>query len=111
MDRKRTGHQRNALPFVEATTKLQHMALHTAMIGGIQVPGFRYVVYGPKRCYVSTHRTKRAANRSLAEDARRCMKAGTPSDAQVYRWREGWVPLTREEVNAELVEPPEDSEE
>jgi hypothetical protein len=37
------------------------MALHTAMIDGVQVPGFRYVVYGAKRGYVSTHRTKRAA--------------------------------------------------
>jgi hypothetical protein len=80
------------------------MPLHTAMIGGVQVPGFRYVVYGPKRGHVSTHRTKRAAFRSLAEDARRCMKAGTPSDAQVYRWRNGWVPEGQQEINVELVE-------
>jgi DNA-binding transcriptional regulator PaaX len=60
------------------------------MIGGVQVPGFRYVVYGTKRGQVSTHRTKRAAFRSLAEDARKCMKEEKPSDAQVYRWREKW---------------------
>jgi hypothetical protein len=69
------------------------------------VPGFRYVVYGPRRGYVSTHRTKRAASRSLAEDARRCLKGGTPSDAQVYRWRDGWE-LVGGEVDVELAEPP-----
>ncbi|MBA4067302.1 MAG: hypothetical protein C0501_27060 [Isosphaera sp.] len=72
------------------------------MIGGVQVPGFRYVVYGPHRGSVSTHRTKRAALRALAEDARRCMAAGTPADAEVYRWRDGWVPIDPE-VNVELV--------
>ena len=66
------------------------MPLHSAMIGGVQVPGFRYVVYGLNRGYVSTHQTKRAALRSLAEDARKCMRDGKPSDAQVYRWRDGW---------------------
>lgn len=79
------------------------MALHTAMIDGVQVPGFRYVVYGTKRGYVSTHRTKRAALRSLAEDARLRMRAGTPSDAVVYRWRDGWVQLGHE-INVELAE-------
>ena len=85
------------------------MPLHTAMIGGVQVPGFRYVVYGPTRGYVSTHRTKRAALRSLAEDARTCMRGGNPSDALVYRWRDRWEPLGQEadEVNVELVEPPD----
>ncbi|HEX4610609.1 MAG TPA: hypothetical protein VH092_20635 [Urbifossiella sp.] len=83
------------------------MALHTAMIGGIQVPGFRYVVYGRERGYVSTHRTKRAAEQSLAQDARLRMRAGTPSDALVYRWGDGWV-VVGPEVNVELVEVPED---
>lgn len=46
------------------------MALHSAMIGGVQVSGFRYVVFGAKRELVSTHRTKKAALRALAEDAR-----------------------------------------
>lgn len=85
------------------------MSLHSAMIGGVQVPGFRYVVYGPARGYVSTHRTKRAALRSLAEDARGRMQAGTPSDAQVYHWQKGWVLVGQEgfaQVNVELVEPP-----
>lgn len=60
------------------------------MISGVQVPGFRYVVYGQTRGFVSTHRTKRAALRSLAEDAR-LMKEGQASDALVYFWRGGWV--------------------
>lgn len=81
------------------------MALHTAMIGGVQVPGFRYVVYGATRGYVSTHRTKRAAERSLADDARKSMRAGTPSDALIYRWRDGWELLARE-LDVELVEVP-----
>ena len=72
------------------------MPLHTAMIGRVQVPGFRYVVYGAKCGYVSTHRTKRAAERSLAEDARVCMRAGRPSDAVIYRWRDGWVQIGQE---------------
>ncbi len=67
------------------------MPLHSAMIGGVQVPGFRYVVYGQTRGFVSTHRTKRAALRSLAKDARRRMKEGQASDALVYFWRGGWV--------------------
>jgi hypothetical protein len=67
------------------------MAMHTAMIDGIQVPGNRYLVYGKKRGWVSAHRTKRAANRALLEDSRKGMADGTPSDAQVYQWREGWV--------------------
>jgi hypothetical protein len=83
------------------------MALHSAMIGGVQVPGFRYVVYGPKRGYVSTHRTKKAALRALAEDARARMRSGDPSDADVYRWRDGaWV-LIGSEVNVELIDAPE----
>ena len=68
------------------------MPLHSSMIGGVQVAGFRYVVYGPKRGAVSTHRTKRAAFRSLAEDSRERMRLNSPSDAQVYFWacgREG----------------------
>jgi hypothetical protein len=84
------------------------MALHTAMSDGVQVAGFRYVVYGTKRGLVSTHRTKRAAERSLAEDARRCTRAGTPSDALVYRWRDGWF-LEGREYDVELVELPETS--
>jgi hypothetical protein len=79
------------------------MALHTGMIGGVQVPGFRYVVYGARRGYVSTHLTKRAAERSLAEDARTCMRAATPSDAVVYRWLDGWVQVSQE-INVELVD-------
>lgn len=76
------------------------------MIGGVQVPGYRYVIYGPKRGYVSTHRTKAAANRALAEDARARMRTGTPSDAQIYRWRDhGWV-LEDVELDVELVEDP-----
>jgi hypothetical protein len=82
------------------------VALHTAMIAGVQVPGFRYVVFGLKRGYVSTHRTKRAALRSLAEDARTRMKAGQPSDAQVYRWRDGWV-LVNQELDAEPISQPD----
>jgi hypothetical protein len=79
------------------------MALHTAMIDGVQVPGYRYVVYGAKRGYVSTHRTKRAAERSLAEDARARIHSGGSSDALVYRWRDGWVQLGQE-INVELVD-------
>lgn len=84
------------------------MALRTAIIHGVQVPGFCYVVYGEKRGYVSTHRTKRAAERSLAEDARKCMNAGNPSDALIYRWRDGWI-LVGQEFDVELVELPEES--
>lgn len=67
------------------------MPLHSAMISGVQVAGVRYAVYGLTRGFVSTHRTKRAAFRSLAEDSRRRMKEGQPSDALVYFWRDGWV--------------------
>jgi hypothetical protein len=76
------------------------------MIGGVQVAGFRYVVYGPKRGLVSTHRTKRAALRSLAEDARERMRLSSPSDAQVYFWRasaRAWE-LVGVESDVELVE-------
>lgn len=83
------------------------MALHTAMINGVQVPGSRYVIYGPKRGYVSTHRTKRAALRALAEDARQCMRAGQPSDAQVYRWRDGWHLVGQETTPSEENAPAE----
>lgn len=82
------------------------MPLHSAMIGGVQVAGFRYVVYGPKRGFVSTHRTKRAAVRSLAEDARERMRLLSPSDAQVYFWRaavRAWE-LVGTECDVELVE-------
>lgn len=82
------------------------MAQHTAMIDGVQVPGLRYVIYGKRRGYVSTHRTKRAAYRSLVEDSRKGMREGSPSDAQVYRWRDGWVPEGQQEVDVELVTPP-----
>src|SRR5690348_15157674 len=82
------------------------VALHSSMIGGVQVAGFRYVVYGPGRGLVSTHRTKRAAFRSLAQDARARMAEGRPSDAQVYRWRDGWV-VVGQEVDVELVELPQ----
>ena len=81
------------------------MALHTAMIDGVQVPGFRYVVYGVWRGYVSTHRTRRAAERSLAEDARDRMRAGAPSDAMIYCWRDGWEAVGLE-VDVELVDEP-----
>jgi hypothetical protein len=80
------------------------MPLHSSMIGGVQVPGFRYVVYGPKRGYVSTHRTKKAAQRSLSEDVRKCITSGTPSDAEVYRWRDDEWELVGPEVDVELVE-------
>jgi hypothetical protein len=83
------------------------MALHSSMIHGVQVPGFRYVVFGEKRGYISTHRTKRAANRSLAEDARKCMIAGTPSDAMIYRWRDCWVWI-EEPFDVELVKMPDE---
>ena len=83
------------------------MALHTAMIGGVEVPGFRYVVYGPKRGYVSTHRTKAAAFRSWAEAARARMRAGGPSDAEVYRWPDGGWELVGPEVTVELADPSE----
>ncbi|HJZ54758.1 MAG TPA: hypothetical protein VKE74_07345 [Gemmataceae bacterium] len=54
--------------------------------------GARYVVYGPTRGLVSSHRTKRAALRVLAEDSRSRMRAGSPSDGEVYQWRDGgWV--------------------
>ena len=82
------------------------MPLRSAMIGGVQVAGFRYVVYGTKRGFVSTHRTKRAALRSLAEDARTQMRQGEPSDALVYFWRaalSGWE-LVGEASEVELVE-------
>jgi hypothetical protein len=76
------------------------------MIDGVQVPGGRYVVYGKRRGYVSTHRTKRAAYRALVEDSKKGMRAGTPSDAQVYRWRDRWVPEWQQVVDVELVTPP-----
>jgi len=82
------------------------MPLHSAMIGGVQVAGFRYIVYGPKRGVVSTHRTKKAAFRSLAEDARERMRLLAPSDAQVYFWRaslRAWE-LVGVECDVELVE-------
>ena len=55
---------------------------------------------------VSTHRTKRAAFRSLAEDARERMQLLSPSDAQVYFWRasfRAWE-LVGVECDVELVE-------
>jgi hypothetical protein len=82
------------------------MPLHSGMIGGVQVAGFRYVVYGSKRGFVSTHRTKRAAFRSLAQDARERMRLSSPSDARVYFWRAaaGAWELVGEEFDVELVE-------
>lgn len=71
------------------------VALHSAMIGGVQVAGFRYVVHGTIRGFVSTHRTKRAAERALALDARARIRAGSWSDARVYRWREGGMGVGR----------------
>ena len=82
------------------------MPLHSGMIRGVQVAGFRYVVYGPDRGLVSTHRTKRAALRSLAEDARERMRQSDPSDAEVYFWRaasRAWE-LVGVECDVELVE-------
>ena len=82
------------------------LPLHSGMIEGVQVAGFRYVVYGPKRGFVSTHRTKRAALRSLAVDARERMRLSSPSDAQVYFWRasvRAWE-LVGVECDVELVE-------
>ena len=82
------------------------MPLRSGMIGGVQVAGYRYVVYGAKRGFVSTHRTKRAAFRSLAQDARDRMRLCSPSDAQVYFWRAavGAWELVGEEFDVELVE-------
>src|SRR3954447_1689007 len=82
------------------------MPLHSGMIGVVQVAGYRYVVYGIKRGFVSTHRTKRAACRSLAEDARERMRLLSPSDAQVYFWRAavGAWELVGEDFDVELVE-------
>lgn len=79
------------------------MPLHSAMIDGVQVAGFRYIVYGTKRGHVSSHRTKRAAFRSLAEDARKCMANANPSDAQVYRWRDKWE-VVNPDASLNLVE-------
>jgi len=67
------------------------MSLHSAIIAGVQVVGSRYVVYGPSRGFVSSHRHKRMAFRSLAGDSRRCQREGRPSDSQVYHWQAGWV--------------------
>lgn len=88
-----------ARPRGRAVFAKETMPLHTAMIDGVQVPGFRYIVHGRTRGLVSTHRTKRAALRSLAKDARERMRTGQPSDAQVHRWRDGWVPLEDDEKN------------
>lgn len=60
------------------------MALRSTMTRGVQMPGFRYVVFGAERGYVSTQRTKRAAARPLAEGARARMGGGTPCDALAY---------------------------
>lgn len=82
------------------------MPLHSGPIGGVQVAGFRYVVYGTKRGFVSTHRTKRAALRALAEDARKRVRMRSPSDAQVHFWRasvRAWE-LVGVECDVELVE-------
>ena len=67
------------------------MAINTGLIDGIQIPGNRYIVFGKQRGFFSTHRTKRAAYRSLVDDSRVKMKEGAPSDAQVYFWKGGWV--------------------
>lgn len=64
----------------------------SAMIAGVQVAGNKYVVYGPKRGFVSTHRHKKMAFKALAHDSHRCQREGTPSDALVYSWHGGgWV--------------------
>ena len=86
------------------------MAINTAMIDGVQIPGKRYIVFGKKRGYVSTHRTKQAVDRALVEDSRKRLADGNPSDAIIYRWRNGWVPLGEDEVNVELVELPDAEE-
>lgn len=67
------------------------MAINTGLIDGVQIAGNRYIVFGKQRGFVSTHQTKRAAYRSLVGDSRRKKEEGTPSDAQVYFWRGGWV--------------------
>jgi len=81
------------------------------MIGGVQVAGFRYVVYGTRRGLVSTHRTRRAALRSLANDARERMQQNAPSDALVYFWRAalGRWELAGESNGVELVDEPGES--
>jgi len=65
------------------------MALHSSLIGGVQVAGGRYVVFGPARGFVSSHRHKRMAFKSRASDSRQRQRAGQPSDAQVYFWKDG----------------------
>lgn len=67
------------------------MAINTGLINGVQIAGNRYIVFGKQRGFVSTHRTKRAAYRSLVADSRAKMEEGKPSDAQVYHWQNGWV--------------------
>jgi hypothetical protein len=57
--------------------------------------------------YPRRHRTKRAALRALAEDARARMRAGDPSDAEVYHWCDGGWELVGAEVDVELVDPSE----
>ena len=69
------------------------MALHTAMIGGVRVPGFRSVVHGARRGCVSTHRTVR------------CLPVAGRGDAPVDRWRGTWVPMG-EEIDVEPAELP-----
>ncbi len=89
------------------------MAINTGLIDGVQVPGNRYIVYGKQRGFVATHRTKRAAYRSLVEDSRAKMKDGKPSDAQVYFWRKGWelVELSKAtSTGADRVDEPEGEE-
>ncbi len=69
----------------------------SAMIAGVQVAGNKYVVFGPTRGFVSTHRHKREAFEALAHDSHRCQKAGTPSDALVYSWEDnGWAIVVEE---------------
>jgi hypothetical protein len=67
------------------------MAINSGLIDGVQIAGNRYIVFGKHRGFVSTHRTKRAAYRSLVGDSRAKMEDGHPSDAQVYHWQGGWV--------------------
>lgn len=83
------------------------MATHrVGMIGGVQVAGGRYVVYGRRVGVVGKHRTKQGAFRKLADHARERMRLNDPSDAQVYFWRaavRGWE-LVGEAAGVELVE-------
>ncbi len=87
-------------PFARSLAADTVVPMHrkSAMIHGVQVAGNKYVVYGPRRGFVSTHRHKKEAYKSLANDSHRCQKEGNPSDALVYAWVDnGWAIVVEEE--------------